>query len=72
MLEIPQRRKVVVAETHYIPWRGDFKVSRNRMGPASSFAYLHCWLDYDTQDLVPFLDPEIAEIERRITLFLER
>lgn len=72
VLELPQRRKVVVAETHYIPGRGDFRVIGNCIGPNSSFAYLSYWLNYDAQDFVPFLDPEIAEIERRITLFLER
>lgn len=70
VLELPQRRKVVVAETHHIPERGEFQVSRNPMGPNSAFTYLHCWLNYDRQRFVPFLDPEIAEIERRITQFL--
>ena len=72
VLELLPHREIVLAETHYIPGRGEFRVSRNRTGPARSFAYLNRWLDYDMQDFVPFLDPEIAEIERRITLFLKR
>ncbi len=71
VLDLPQHREVVLAETHYIPGKYEFRVSRNRTGPARSFAYLNRWLDYGAQDFVPFLDPEIAEIERRITLFLE-
>ncbi len=70
MLELPQRRKVVVAVTHFVPGRGDFRVSRYGTSRSASFVYLHNWLDYDKQDYVPFLDPEIAEIERRITRFL--
>ncbi len=42
------------------------------MSSLRGFAYLACWLDYGRQHYVPFLDPEIAEIERRINLFLER
>lgn len=70
VLELPQHRKAVVAMTHFVPRRGDFRVSRYGTRRSVSFVYLHHWLDYDKQDYVPFLDPEIAEVERRITLFL--
>ena len=72
VLELLRCRKVVVAETHYIPGRGDPRVINNCMGPNSSFAYLSCWLDFDRQEYVPFIAPEIAGIERRILLFLEK
>ena len=72
VLELPHGQKVVVAETHSIPGRGEFRVSRSIVGPTSSFAYLTRWIDYNGQDFVPFLDPEVAEVERRISLFLER
>ena len=69
-LELPEGRKIAIATTHYIPARGEFCVIRTPTGPTSRFPYMHCWEDYDRQDMVPFLDPEIAEIERRITRFL--
>ena len=70
VLELPQCWKVVIAVTHFIPGLGDFRVSRYGTSRSVSFVYLNNWLDYDRQDYVPFLDPEIAEIERRITRFL--
>lgn len=61
MVEIPEGRKIAIATTHYIPARGEFRVSRNRMGPASRFPYMHCWEDCDRQDMVPF-KPSVARM----------
>ena len=70
MAEIPEGRKIAIATTHYIPAPGEYRVVRTPTGPTSRFPYMHCWEDFDRQDMVPFLDPEIAEIERRVTQFL--
>ena len=72
MVEIPEGWKIAIATTHFIPAPGEYRVIRTDTGPTSRFPYMHCWEDYDRQAMVPFLDPEIAEIERRITQFLER
>ncbi len=70
MVEIPEGRKIAIATTHFIPAPGEYRVPRAPYGPTSRFPYMTCWEDWDRQDMVPFLDPEIAEIERRITQFL--
>ncbi len=71
ILELPRCETVTLVRTHDIPASGEFRLSGNGFGdPNKRFAAFTPWLNYDEQNLVPFLPPEIVELRLRILEFI--
>ena len=71
ILELPRCEMVTIVRTQDIPADGEFHLSGNVFSnPDKRFAMFMPWLDYDKQNLVPFLPPEIVELRRVIREFI--
>lgn len=71
ILELPRCETVTLVRTHDIPADGEFHLSGNGFSdPNKRFAAITPWLDYNEQNLVPFLPPEIVELRRIILEFI--
>jgi hypothetical protein len=71
ILEMPRCETVTLMSTHDIMASGGFHLSGNGFGdPNKRFAAFTPWLNYDEQNLVPFLPPEIVELRLRILEFI--
>lgn len=57
--------------THYFAAAGDFQLSRNGFGdPNKKFAEFEPWADCDKQNLIPFVPPEITNLQQKIESFV--
>ncbi len=71
ILELPRCEEVTLVRTHDIPANGEFRLGASFFtNPDKTFSICNPWLDYDEQNLVPFLPPEIVELRRKITEFI--
>jgi len=73
VLELPRCQTVVIATTHYVKGFGEFTLNENGFSdPSKRFAVFEDWTDYDQQNLVPFLPPEIIELQQKILSYLSK
>lgn len=71
VLEMRYHLPFTLAITHYFAAPGDFLLSRNGFDdPNTRFAYFEPWTDCDKQNLVPFVPPEITDLQRKIESFV--
>ena len=71
VLELPRCQTVTIVETHHLYRSGDFRLSRNVFSdPNERFAVFTPWLDCDKQRLVPFVPPEIMELQQRLSKYV--
>lgn len=71
ILELLRCETVTIIRTEDLPADGGFRLSGNVFSnPDKRFAMFMPWLDYDEQNLVPFLPPEIVELQQRIREFI--
>ena len=71
ILELPRCQTVTIVRTHDIPAEGEFHLSGNIFSNSyQRFPTLEPWLDYEEQNLIPFLPPEIVELRRIILEFI--
>ena len=67
LLELPYGETVPIVRTHDIPAEGEFRLSGNGFGdPNTRFPAGSPWLNYEEQNLVPFLPQEITDLRRKI------
>lgn len=72
ILELPRCKTVVIVRTHEIPAEGEFHLSGNFFSnPNKRFAVFEPWMDYDEQNLIPFLPPEIVELRKKILEYID-
>ena len=71
ILELPRCETVTIVRTHDIPNEREFRLSGNGFSdPNKRFAMFTPWLDYDEQNLVPFLPQEIVELREKILQYV--
>ena len=71
ILELPRCQTVTIVRTHDIPDAGEFSLNGNVFSdPNKRFAGFEPWLDYEDQNLVLFLPPEIVELRRIIPSYI--
>lgn len=72
VLELRRGLTLILIESYYLQVPGDFLLGRNPFGgPNTRFAVFQDWLDCDRQNLVPFVLPEVAELQLKIKSFLD-
>ncbi len=71
VLDMRYHLPFTLAITHYFAAPGDFQLSRNGFDdPNKKFAVFEPWTDCDKQDLIPFVPPEITDLQRKIESFV--
>ena len=71
ILELPRSETVTIVRTHDIPREGEFRLSGNIFSNLNKrFAAYTPWLNYDEQNLVPFLPPEIMALREKISQYV--
>lgn len=57
--------------THYFAAPGNFQLSQNGFSdPNKKFVEFEPWMDCDKQSLIPFVPPEMADLQRKIASFV--
>ncbi len=71
VLEMRYHLPFTLVITHYFAAPGDFQLSQNGFGdPNKKFAEFEPWTDCDKQRLIPFVPPEIVDLQRKIADYI--